>query len=251
MKRLSGRTLRLISAAAALLVWQAAAAAVSDPILLASPAEVGRRFLTIWRDADFWKVLAFSTGHITGGFLLALTAGTALGLLAARFRPAEILLWPYVTLIKTVPVASFIILALIWFDGRQLNLFISFLMVFPVVYSNVLEGVRSTDPAMEEMMALYRVPWIRRMRYVYLTQLRPYLAAAVRVGTGTAWKAGAAAEVIAVVSGSVGGKLYESKIYLETADLCVWTILIVLISVLLEKLMLRLLEAARRALEDG
>ena len=124
-------------------------------------------------------------------------------------------------------------------------------MVFPVVYSNVLEGVRSTDPAMEEMMALYRVPWIRRMRYVYLTQLRPYLAAAVRVGTGTAWKAGAAAEVIAVVSGSVGGKLYESKIYLETSDLCVWTILIVLISVLLEKLMLRLLDAARRALEDG
>ena len=40
----------------------------------------------------------------------------------------------------------------------------------------------------------------------------------------------AAAEVIALSSGSIGEKLYNAKIYFQTADLFAWTAAIVLIS---------------------
>ncbi len=221
----------------ALALWQAAAMAVDLPMLLCAPTQVALRLTTIWREEGFFPTVLFSLLRIGGGFLLAVITGVVLGVLAGRFPLLETLLWPYVVTIRAVPVASFIIIALIWLSGRQLAVFIAFLMVFPVVYGNTLQGIRSADGALLEMAALYRVPWRRRLGYIYLPHMKPFLLSACSVGAGLAWKAGVAAEVIGVVSGSMGEKLYESKIYFETCDLLTWTLIIVLVSVGLEKLL--------------
>ena len=221
----------------ALALWQAAAMAVDLPMLLCAPTQVALRLTTIWREEGFFATVLFSLLRIGGGFLLAAVTGVALGIAAGRFPLLETLLWPYVVTIRSVPVASFIIIALIWLSGRQLAVFIAFLMVFPVVYGNTLQGIRSADGALLEMAALYRVPWRRRLGYIYLPHMKPFLLSACSVGAGLAWKAGVAAEVIGVVGGSMGEKLYESKIYFETCDLLSWTVLIVALSVGLEKLL--------------
>ena len=117
-------------------------------------------------------------------------------------------------------------------------------MVFPVIYSNVLEGIRSTDRELLEMGQVFRIPWGRRLLYIYLPHLKPFLFSACSVALGMSWKSGVAAEVIGVAAGSIGEKLYESKIYFMTEDLLAWTVVIVLISVLFEKLFLRLMKAA-------
>ena len=144
--------------------------------------------------------------------------------------------------IKATPVASFIILVLIWVPSRNLSVIISFLMVLPVIYTNVLNGIRSTDPKLLEMARVFRVPLIRRIRYIYLSQLLPFLRTGFSLSLGLCWKAGVAAEVIGIPKGSIGEKLYEAKVYLETADLFSWTLVIVLISVIFEKLFLRLID---------
>ena len=175
---------------------------------------------------------------------MAFALGCLLGVLSGKWPLLETLLWPYVITIKTVPVASFIIISLIFFSARQLSTFISFLMVFPVIYSNVLEGIRSTDRELLEMGQVFRIPWGRRLLYIYLPHLKPFLFSACSVALGMSWKSGVAAEVIGVAAGSIGEKLYESKIYFMTEDLLAWTVVIVLISVLFEKLFLRLMKAA-------
>lgn len=144
--------------------------------------------------------------------------------------------------VKTVPVASFIILALIWLSSRTLPLFIAALMVFPPVYLNVLEGIRRTDASLLEMARVFRVPFSRTLRGVYLPQVLPYFRSAVSAALGLCWKAGTAAEVIALSSGSIGEKLYNAKIYFQTADLFAWTAAIVLISAAFEKLFLLLVD---------
>jgi NitT/TauT family transport system permease protein len=235
---------KLLSVALALLVWQAGAMALDLNLLLVTPLEVVKRLFTLVGESDFWQTLLFSFSRIVLGFALAFALGCLLGVLSGKWPLLETLLWPYVITIKTVPVASFIILSLIFFSARQLSTFISFLMVFPVIYSNVLEGIRSTDKELLEMGQVFRIPWIRRLGYIYLPHLKPFLFSACSVALGMSWKSGVAAEVIGVASGSIGEKLYESKVYFITEDLLAWTVVIVLVSVLFEKLFLRLMKAA-------
>ena len=177
-----------------------------------------------------------------GGFLLSCALAVVLAALSARFSRVEELLAPLVAAVKTVPVASFIILALIWLSSRTLPLFIAALMVFPPVYLNVLEGIRRTDASLLEMARVFRVPFSRTLRGVYLPQVLPYFRSAVSAALGLCWKAGTAAEVIALSSGSIGEKLYNAKIYFQTADLFAWTAAIVLISAAFEKLFLLLVD---------
>lgn len=150
---------KCIAVALALAVWQGAAMAVGMDLLLPSPWQVAQRLWTVWQEPDFFPTVAFSLLRISGGFGLGLVLGVLLAVAAGRLRVLEILLWPYVTVIKSVPVASFIIICLIWLNTSQLAVFISFLMVFPAIYSNMLQGIRSADPALLEMARLYRVPF--------------------------------------------------------------------------------------------
>ncbi len=225
----------------ALAVWQAASMIVGMDMLLASPLKVLARLGTIWRERDFLSTVLFSVGRIFGGFLLAFLIGTGMALLAGHFRTVEILMWPYVVTIKSVPIASFIILCLIWFSYTQMTVFIAFLIAFPVIYTNVLQGIRSTDPALVEMGKLYKVHGLRRLFYIQLPGIMPFLTSACGVAIGMAWKAGVAAEVIGVINGSIGQKLYDAKIYFQNADLLSWTVIIVLLSVAGEKLFVLLL----------
>ena len=222
---------------------------VGVDLLLVSPVKVAARLGTLWMEPGFWSSVLFSLGRIGGGFLLAFGVGCLAAAAAGRFPVVEVFLRPYVVSIKAVPVASFIIISLIWLRAGQLAAFIAFLMVFPVVYSNVLQGLKSTDRKLLEMAELYRVPWRRRLVYLYLPQTKPYILSAASVGMGLAWKAGVAAEVIAVANGSIGDRLYEAKIYFQTADLLAWTVVIVLLSVGCEKLLCALLRLAFREVE--
>ena len=214
---------------------------VGMDMLLASPLRVLARLGTIWREKDFLSTVLFSVARIFSGFLLAFLIGTGMALLAGRFRTVEVLLWPYVVTIKSVPIASFIILCLIWFSYTQMTVFIAFLIAFPVIYTNVLQGIRSTDPALAEMGKLYKVHGLRRFFYIQLPGIMPFLTSACGVAIGMAWKAGVAAEVIGVINGSIGQKLYDAKIYFQNADLLCWTVIIILLSVAGEKLFVLLL----------
>ena len=204
-----------------LVVWQLAAMGLArayphGSLLLASPAAVLYRLGQLAVTTAFWQTVGWSAARLFGG------------------------------VIKAVPVASFIILALVWLNSRSLSLFISALMVFPPVYLNVLEGIRRTDGQLLEMARVFRVPFSRRLRYIYLPQIMPYFRTAVSLGLGLCWKAGAAAEVIGLPAGSVGERLYTAKVYFQTPDLFAWTVTIVAVSVLFERLFLILTDWAAR-----
>lgn len=226
----------------ALILWEILAKIVNMDMLLASPLQVLRRLGSICLEEGFVKTLLFSAGRVGAGFLAAFLLGTALALAAGRFEIIEALLWPYVVTIKSVPVASFIILCLIWFTYSSLTVLISFLIAFPAVYSNVLQGIKSTDAGLSEMAELFKVRPGARLLYISAPAIKPYLLSSGTTAVGMAWKAGVAAEVIGVVKGSIGEKLYDSKIYFQNADLLAWTVFIVLLSIAMEKLFIFLLK---------
>ena len=231
-----------------LLVWQGASMALSAAyphghLLLASPLSALVRLGELAATAAFWRAVGNSALHIFGGFLLSCVLAVLFAALSARFRAARELLSPLVAAVKAVPVASFIILALVWLDSRSLSCFIAFLMVFPPVYLGVLEGIRQTDGKLLEMAKVFRVPLGRQVRGIYLPAVLPHFRTAVSLGLGLCWKAGIAAEVIGLPGGSLGERLYSAKVYFQTPDLFAWTAVIVAVSVAFEKLFLALVDA--------
>lgn len=221
-----------------LLVWQGASMAVDLPILLPSPLAALGRLGELAVTAVFWRAVGWSAARIFGGFLLACLLASALAVPAFRWRRVRELLAPLAAAVKAVPVASFIILALVWLNSSQLPLFIAGLMVFPTVYLNVLEGIGQADPKLLEMARVFRVPPGRQALGIYLPAVLPYFRSACSVGLGMCWKAGVAAEVIGLPRGSLGERLYTAKVYFQTADLFAWTAVIVIISAVFERLFL-------------
>lgn len=232
-----------------LLLWQVGAMAINQRIILVSPLRVLARLIELAPTLEFWSAIGYSLVRITAGFLLGVVAGTLLAALSARFRRVEELLAPALLAIKSIPVASFVILALILFSSRNLSVLISFLIVLPVLYTNILSGIRAADPQLLEMARVFRIPTLRSIRYVYLPQVLPYFQSACGSALGLCWKSGIAAEVIGMPDGSIGEQLQQAKIYLNTPDLFAWTLVIVLVSLVFEKVFLILLKWGERTLE--
>ena len=249
-KRPAHNSIKLWAVVFWLLVWQLGSMVLDRTmqvnLLLPSPVTALLRLGELALTAAFWQSVGQSFLRIIGGFLLSCFAASLLAIPASRWNRVRELMGPLVATIKAVPVASFIILALFWLNSRSLALFISFLMVFPPVYLNVLEGIRQTDKKLLEMARVFRVPLWRRIRGIYLPAVMPYFRTAVSLGLGLCWKAGVAAEVIGLPTGSVGEQLYNAKVYFMTGDLFAWTAVIVVVSVLFEKLFLRLVDCVVR-----
>lgn len=230
--------LRPWAVAAWLVLWQTASMAFGQPLLLPSPLLALRRLAALIPTASFWTAVGRSCVRILGGAALGGLLGTALAVPSGADARIRDLIGPAVTAVKAVPVASFTILALVWLDARSLAVFISALMAFPPAYLGVLEGIGQADRDLLEMARVFRVPLIRQIRGIYLPRILPSLRTALSLSLGLCWKAGVAAEVIGIPGGSLGERLYSSKVYLLTADLFAWTAVIVALSALSERICL-------------
>lgn len=218
-----------------LLVWHIAAKALGQEILLVSPARAFSTLFSLMRTGAFYSAVLFSLLNILAGFTLSLIVGMALAVASKFSSPVRALSQPLMVCAKATPVASFIILALVWIPSRHLSVFTSFLMGLPVFYINVLKGLESADAKLLEMAQVYHIPLRGQLRAIYAPAAYPFLLSAASSSFGMCWKAGVAAEVIGIPDGSIGEALYRAKIFLDTPDLFAWTIAVMLLSVLMEK----------------
>ena len=244
---------KIITTAAAVLfwlvIWQIAAWKTDSSIILVSPVDAVKRLCELAVMGEFWQSVLFSAGRVLLGFILGLIVGTVLALVSAKVKLVRTLFSPLISVMKSIPVASFTILALIWIGSKNLSVLVSFLICVPIVCSNMLEGLDQLDPKLREMAVTFRIPPWRRFVGVYISQLLPYFRSASRLAIGLCWKSGVAAEVIGIPNGSIGEKLYQSKVYLETADLFAWTITVILLSYLCEKIFAMIINLLQKRVE--
>lgn len=232
------------------LIWHILSRLINKEILLASPLSVAKKLLYNMQHKFFWTTILFSLSRISLGFSLGAVLGSLLALFGSRWPLVKDLLEPLLSTIKSTPVASFIILLLIWMPSKNLSVAISFLMVLPILYTSVLAGIENTDQKLIEMAQVFRLSKVKTIRFIYLPEIYPYFHSAASVALGLAWKSGIAAEVIGNPRGSIGAGLYEAKIYLVTDELFAWTLVTILLSVLLEKIVLKILDRVMNRLRQ-
>ena len=250
-KQKKSRKKQLISILFWLAVWQAAAILIGQEVFLVSPVQALVMLVELLPQAEFWQRVAFSTGRILLGFLLGAVSSVLLAVAAEKSDWVEALLSPVMQLVKATPVASFIILALVWVSGSSLSVLISFLMVLPVLYGAVRTGIESVDVQLLEMAKVFRLPLGKRLRAIWLPEVLPAFRQGCSVALGICWKSGVAAEVIGLPDGSIGDALYRAKITLSTGELFAWTFVIIVLSSGFEKLFMALLDRAVKNVLGG
>lgn len=229
-----------------LFLWALLACLIDQELLLPSPVLVLRTLLRMASGADFWLTLINSLIRILGGILAGTLLGVLLAVLTHQSVVCRAILSPFMSLVKSTPVASFIILALIWLGRGVVPLFITALMVLPVIWANVTEGLGAQDEKLLEVARVFRLPRRRVLFSLTLPTVLPYFRSALCSALGLGWKAGIAAEVLTVPQRSVGRMIYESKLYLETPALFAWTLTVIAVSFLIERLLLRLVSGLWR-----
>lgn len=238
-----------------ILLWHLGAVLIGKELFLPAPAKVCKVLFTeLIYEESFRAGIVSSLTHIGEGFLLGTMSGIFLAVLSHRLEAVRILLWFPVKVIKSVPVASFVILSLLWMRSENLSVFIPFLMVMPTLYINTMTGLEKTDKKLLDMAAIFRFTPLQKVFHIYIPQVLPYILSACSLAVGMAWKSGIAAEIIGLSGNSIGNELYKAKLYLMTPELFAWTIVIVVLSILCEHLiqgLLRLFTDPQSTFEKG
>lgn len=215
-------------------VWALLSLKINSELLLPSPWTVIKRLFELSGASELWKATGATLLRILAGFLTGVAAGTVLAALTAWSRSVAVVFAPIGKIIKATPVASFIILTLVWIPAGNIPSFIVFLLVTPIVWDALKTAILSTDRALLEMARAYRFGRRELFFHVYFPSVLPAYLSSVLTALGLAWKSGIAAEVLCLPSVSIGRRLYESKIYLEMTDLFAWTMLVIILSVIME-----------------
>lgn len=216
-------------------VWALCYRAVGQDLLLASPRQVCARLWQLSGEASFWQTVGASLLRTALAYALGVLGAALLAAGASAVPALRQLIAPAMTVVRATPVTSFIILALVWLRADRVPVLTGVLMVLPVVYANLMEGIASTDPQLLEMARMFRFGRLRTAWRVYVPSALPTFAAACEASIGLCWKATVAAEVLGVPRGAIGTQLYNAKIYLETDALMAWTVVVIVVSMALER----------------
>ena len=224
-----------------LCLWQFGAMAMGNALLLPTPVQVLRCLGNLALTASFWQMTFTSIGRVLLGVALGILLAVLLAVITVKWHIVDLLISPMLTAMQATPVASFAILVLIWLDRDYVPVLICTMMVLPVVHTSVSTGIRMTDPQLLEMAGIYRLPRLRTLTRIYVPSVLPFFRASCVSALGLGWKAGIAAEVLTVPKASIGRMISESKLYLLTEELFAWTLTVVVLSLLLQKVILKLL----------
>ena len=221
-----------------LFIWQCIYKAVGKEILIVSPFDVLLNIINKVTEYDFWITCFYSIWRIMKGYFLGIIFGVITAFISYKIKFIHDFLYPFFSILKSTPVASFIILALIWIKTDSIPAFIVFIMTSPIVWTNIYEGLSKTSNELIEVSKVFEFSFLKKLKYIYIPELIPYISSACTVALGLAWKSGIAAEVISSPKIAIGSVIYDSKVYLETLELFTWTAVVVIISIVLEKIII-------------
>lgn len=217
-------------------IWEFCSIFINNSLLLPSPFEVIKTLFVLMKEAYFWKSVFSSIIRVISGILISVIVGIVLGVAAGINKFIEEILDPLIITMKATPVMSIIIIALIWFTSSYVVIFTAVLICFPIVYTNVIQGIKSVDEKLIQMANVYKVKKKYLLKDIYLPSIKNYIVSGILMCLGIGWKVSVASEVLSTPNYSIGLNLLNSKTTLETQELFAWTIVVVILSFMFEKI---------------
>ena len=215
-------------------LWQVLAACIGKEIIMPLPKTVlSQLFHTINQD-NFIVSVGYTLARSISGFSVAFALALILGVLSGFFNIFYYLLKPVIVVTKAIPTMGVILLALIWLESEKAPIFVGFLIIFPILYENIVQGIRSVDPKLIEMVKLYEINPVKVLRNVYIPSISSYISAGAASAIALNLKTIIAAEVLSQPKISIGINFQIEKANLNTAGVFAWSIVAIVLAALLE-----------------
>lgn len=220
-----------------LAVWQIGAMAFGRSFILPSPVTTIITLAGLLAEKKFWISCAVTFMRVTAGLALSAVLGFVCAYGAWKNRIIKELLAIPSAAVKSVPVMSVILFALLWLKSAAVPVFVCFLMCFPVMYTNILQGFCSVPEEYRELAQVYRLSAGKYFTGIMIPASMGYIKAGFNLCAGLSWKSCVAAEVLSNPKISMGYNLISAKMYLQGEQLFAWTAAIVILSIIFEKLL--------------
>ncbi|MBQ0040940.1 MAG: ATP-binding cassette domain-containing protein [Clostridiales bacterium] len=223
-----------------LVLWEVLALIVGNTLLLPGPMDTVRALAALLVDGTFYMDALATIGRCLAAMVLALIAGTLLSICAYKWHWVRDVLSLPVSLFKTIPIMAVAIYMILLMSAGSVPVLVCWIMCFPIVYTNLLAGLDSMDVKLLEMAKIYKIEGSKLVRWVYMPSLYPHFRSAMSLVAGMSWKAIVTAEVLSIPQLSLGYELMNAKYYLTTDRLFAYVVVLILISVVFERLIKKL-----------
>ncbi len=227
-------------------IWEIGSTFINNNFLLPSIPSTLESLFELVKSESFYEAVILSLLRVTIGLVLGCVVGTIFAVLCQKFSIVKLIFSPLISVIKSTPVASFIVVLWVILSGDALSVFIGFLMVMPIIWQNVIEGFNSIDPRLSEVADVFEFSYAKRFKLLIFPALRKYLIPGIITASGLAWKAEIAAEIIAYTKKSIGQGINDAKYNMDTSTVFAWTIVIIFFSIMLEKLTKQLVKRSEK-----
>lgn len=217
-------------------IWWLAALIVGDEYFLPSPIDTLLSLIGLFGQKSFYKVVFLSLVRVLSGLIFGTAVGMILAFACHRFKAIRSLVSPIISILKAMPVATFILLLWITLRGSALTIFIGFIMVMPIIFQNTIAGLDSIDKDLIEVTKVFGFGFIKKLKLLILPSLKSYIFPAVITSVGLAFKSQIAAEIIAYTKNSIGQYIYDANYSLNTGLVFAWAVVIVSFSIGLENI---------------
>ncbi|MDR1177576.1 MAG: ABC transporter permease subunit [Spirochaetaceae bacterium] len=217
-------------------LWEVSSRLMGSDLIFPGPLPVLGRFLTLVQSRVFLESAGRTFLRVCLGLCISAPLGIAAGLAAGLEKRAGAFLEPFFKLISATPVMAVILIVFLVFNAERTPVFTVFLMAFPVLSANTVQGVRSVDPGLKEMVRAYGFSGREKLVRLYLPSIVPFIAGGLKSALSLSWKVAVAAEVLVQPFRALGTGMQRAKARLETAELFAWTAATVLAAGLSELL---------------
>lgn len=232
--------LSLLSVCLLLLVWQVMAGYMEQPGLIPSVAELIKALFQLFGSETFYISISATVLRGILGLFISLGVALVAAILFARNDLLYELFRPLLTIMRSVPVISFILLALVFLDSESIPLMIAFLTMFPLLAENLTKGILNLQPGLSLMAHRFGISHINKLMHIYYPQLKPFLFSGLASAAGFGWRAIIMGEVLAQCAFGIGGEMKRAQLFISVPELVAWTIIAIVISFLTDKVINRL-----------
>ncbi len=217
------------------LVWYTIAKIVHAPLIVPFPHKVIICLLSLFRSTEFWKNTGFTILRCFLAFFLSVIVGTFFGYLAGKFSSFENIISFPLSFLRAIPVVSFILLALFWFNSTTVPVFVSVIMTLPIMVTSVVSGFHNIDDKIQQAAAVYNFSFLQKELYITLPSVLPFFLSGAVSSFGLSWKVVVAGEVLSLPRYGTGTLMYSAQVHLETGSLLAVTLVVVFLSFTIEK----------------
>lgn len=222
--------LALLSVALIIIIWQIIYIIVGNEVIIPSIKSTIASIGDLIISKNFLLILIYTMCRVLIGFAISLILGIALGFIAGMNRNIEVFLKPYILVIRSAPIVALMVILLVWFKSENVPILANFLLCFPIIYENILNGIKNTDKLIIEYAKVHKIPLISQVKYIYIPEMHKYIISSIFGTLSMSWKTTVSAEIISIPMYGIGSSIYEAKVYLNTNDVFAWLIIIVFIS---------------------